>query len=157
LRIIGPSEVGHDEELRTLVATLGLHRVSIGGPVYGDAKLAAIRAADLFVLPSLNENFAITVAEALAVGTPVIATKGSPWEGLESEGCGWWIDHGVGPLAAALTKAMLVPRPTLRAMGEKGKAWVKRDFSWDRVARDMIDVYSWLLQRAQPPALVRFD
>jgi glycosyltransferase involved in cell wall biosynthesis len=157
LRIIGPSEVGHDEELRALVATLSLHRLSIEGPVYGDTKLGVMRAAEVFVLPSLNENFAITVAEALAVGTPVIATKGAPWSGLETEGCGWWIDHGVEPLAAALAKSMSMPRTALKAMGAKGQAWVARDFSWGRVARNMLDVYNWLLGRAQPPASVRFD
>jgi glycosyltransferase involved in cell wall biosynthesis len=157
LRIIGPGEVGYDEELRALAATLSLHRLSIEGPVYGETKLGVMRAADVFVLPSLNENFAITVAEALAVGTPVIATKGAPWSGLETEGCGWWIDHGVEPLTAALEKSMSMPRTALRAMGAKGQAWVARDFSWARVARDMLDVYNWLLRRAQPPASVRFD
>jgi glycosyltransferase involved in cell wall biosynthesis len=157
LRIIGPSELGHDKDLRKLAATLSARRLSIEGPVYGDAKLALMRTADIFVLPSLNENFAITVAEALAAGTPVIATKGSPWSGLETEGCGWWIDHGVEPLAAALEQSMSMPRTALKAMGAKGQAWVAREFSWSRVARDMLDVYSWLLRRAQPPSLVRFD
>ena len=156
LRITGPSEVRHDEELRALAAALNLHRVSIEPPVYGDAKFGIMRAADVFVLSSLNENFAITVAEALAVGTPVIATKGAPWSRLETEGCGWWIDHGVEPLAAALAKSMSIPRKALRAMGAKGQAWVVRDFSWGRVARDMLDVYGWLLRRVGPPALVRF-
>src|SRR5262249_7752896 len=83
LRIIGPSEVRHDEELRALAAALNLHRISIEPPVYDDVKFGIMRAADVFVLSSLNENFAITVAEALAVGTPVIATKGAPWSRLE--------------------------------------------------------------------------
>ena len=73
-------------------------RVSVEKSVAGDAKIAAYQQADLFVLPTLNENFAITVAEALAAGTPVIATKGAPWRALQSEGCGWWIDHGIEPL-----------------------------------------------------------
>src|SRR2546427_8457893 len=88
----------------------------------------------VFVLPTLNENFAITVAEALTAGTPVIATKGSPWSRLETEGCGWWIDHGVEPLTVALVKSMSMPRAALRAMGAKGQTWVARDFSWGRVA-----------------------
>jgi glycosyltransferase involved in cell wall biosynthesis len=157
LRIVGPNEVGHAEELRALAATFRVRRLSIEGPAYDDSKLIAMRASDVFVLPSLNENFAITVAEALAAGTPVIATKGAPWSGLEAEGCGWWIDHGVEPLVAALAKSMSMPRTALMAMGAKGRAWVLRDFSWGRVARDMLDVYHWLLHRAQPPAIVRFD
>jgi len=156
LKIVGPPEGGHDDELHALAAALGLGRVSVGGPIYGDAKTNAYRNADLFVLPTLNENFGLTVAEALAAGTPVISTKGAPWSGLESEGCGWWIDHGVEPLAAALAHAMALPRETLKAMGDKGRQWMAKGFSWDRIARDMLDVYLWLSRRAEPPPTIRF-
>lgn len=127
------------------------------GPIPGDAKTTAYREADLFVLPTLNENFALTVAEALAAGTPVISTKGAPWSGLQREGCGWWIDHGVEPLAAAMAHAMALPRETLKTMGNKGRAWMARDFSWDRIARDMLDVYLWLARGGEPPLTIRFD
>ena len=155
LRIVGPDELGHASELASLAAELKTKRVYIEGPVAGDAKTAAYREAKLFVLPTLNENFAITVAEALAAGTPVITTKGAPWHGLEREGCGWWIDHGVEPLAATLTDAMAMERGTLRAMGAKGRAWMARDYSWARVANDTLDVYRWLSSGGQPPNIVR--
>ena len=95
------------------------------------------------------------VAEALAAGTPVIATKGAPWHGLEREGCGWWIDHGVEPLVAALAKAMAMRRNALQEMGAKGRAWMARDFSWDRTAGDMLDVYRWVSSRGEAPSTVR--
>jgi glycosyltransferase involved in cell wall biosynthesis len=157
LRIVGPSEVGHCDELKALAKALGVARLSIEGPAYGEAKQAAYRNADLFVLPTLNENFGLTVAEALAAGTPVISTKGAPWFGVESEGCGWWIDHGVEPLTVALAEATAMPREALRQMGAKGRAWMERDFSWDRVARDMLDAYRWLTGRAEVPNTLRFD
>jgi glycosyltransferase involved in cell wall biosynthesis len=156
LRIVGPGEKGHDKELRGLAARLGLTRVSIEGPVYGDAKFAAYREADFFVLPTLNENFGLTVAEALASGTPAISTRGAPWNGLKTHGCGWWIDHGVEPLAAALANAMTMPRDALATMGMKGRNWMMRDYSWDRVGRDMLEVYRWLAHGGQPPS-IRFD
>ena len=121
--------------------TLGLGRVSFGEPVHGAAKWDAYRAADLFVLPSLNENFGLTVAEALAAGTPVIATTGTPWSRVESEGCGWRVEPACDALAATLATAMAMPRPTLHGMGSKGRAWMARDFSWDRVACDMGELY----------------
>jgi glycosyltransferase involved in cell wall biosynthesis len=155
LRIIGPDELGYASELATLAAVLKTQRVSIEGSVAGDAKAAAYREADLFVISTLNENFAVTVAEALAAGTPVIATKGTPWHGLASEGCGWWIDHGVEPLVAALGKAMAMRREALQEMGAKGRAWVAREFSWDRAGRDMLDVYRWLAFGGEPTAAVR--
>jgi glycosyltransferase involved in cell wall biosynthesis len=157
LKIAGPPEAGHDKELRELAMALGLTRVSVEGPIYGDAKTAAYENADVFVLSTLNENFGLTVAEALAAGTPVISTKGAPWSRLESEGCGWWIDHGVEPLAAALAHALALPREALKAMGNKGREWMARDFSWDRVGCDMLDVYLWLARGADPASSIRFD
>lgn len=157
LQILGPAELGHDSELRALAAALKLSRVSIEQAVYGDLRLAAFQAADVFVMPTLSENFGMTVAEALAAGTPVICTKGAPWAGLEAEDCGWWIDHGAEPMAATLQVAMTLPRSVLKAMGARGRAWMARDFSWDRVAQDMNDVYRWIARGAEAPASVRFD
>jgi len=157
LRVVGPAEDAHDKELIALAGALGLSRISIEGPIYGEAKTDILRAADLFVLPSLNENFGLTVAEALAAGTPVISSKGAPWARLAEEECGWWIDHGVEPLVAAMDRAMVMPSRALKEMGAKGRAWMARDFSWDSVASDMIAVYRWLAQESDAPAVVRFS
>ncbi|ODT25617.1 MAG: hypothetical protein ABS54_08605 [Hyphomicrobium sp. SCN 65-11] len=156
LRIVGPAEVRHDEELRALAQALGVKKVSIEGPIYdADEKLAMYRDAGLFVLPTLNENFALTVAEALGAEVPVISTKGAPWSGLEKERCGWWIDHGEEPLAAALRNAMTIGQAERRAMGKRGRAWMARDFGWDRIASDMLEVYRWLKDGGSPPPTVR--
>lgn len=155
LRIVGPSEAGCADDLRALTHALGLQTVAIENSLFGEAKLAAYREADLFALPTLNENFAMTVAEALAAGTPVISTKGAPWAGLEVEGCGWWVDHGEAAMAAALTNAMTRPREDLAAMGERGRAWMQRDFSWDRIGRDMLEAYRWIRLGGDRPATVR--
>jgi glycosyltransferase involved in cell wall biosynthesis len=157
LKIIGPSEAGHDAELRELATKLGLSRISIQGPIYDTEKQDVYQEADLFVLPTLSENFALTVAEALAAGMPVISTKGAPWGGLDTQGCGWWIEHGIEPLVAALQIAMSMPREKLNAMGARGRTWMARDYSWDRVAGEVLAVYRWLTQRAEPPASIRFD
>ena len=151
LRIVGPAELGHDAELRALVANLKLARVSIEPAIFGEEKCTALRDAEFFVLPTLNENFGMTVAESLAAGTPVISTKGAPWAGLEVEHCGWWIDHGIEPLAAALGRAMALPHEELCAMGARGQAWMARDFGWDAIAGKMAAAYSWLSSKADRP------
>lgn len=156
LRIVGPDEVGHARELNELAHRLGVKRLTIDAPLFGEAKAQAFAEADLFVLPTLNENFALTVAEALASGLPVIATKGAPWSELDARGCGWWIDVGVEPLAEALDLSLSLPRDRLDAMGEKGRAWMIQSFSWAQVARDMLAVYRWLAGVAPAPDCVRF-
>ncbi len=155
LMIVGPDEGGYSDELAKLTKRLRLKNVSITGPVFGEEKLALYRRSELFVLSTLHENFGMTVAESLAASTPVISTKGAPWVGLEENKCGWWIDHGVEPLAAALREAMSLPDKERRAMGARGRAWMERDFAWDGIAGQMTEVYQWLLGRGERPAWVR--
>jgi glycosyltransferase involved in cell wall biosynthesis len=157
LRIVGPSEDRYADALRALALSLGLARASVEGPLYAGAKQAAYAAADLFVLPSLNENFGLTVAEALSAGIPVVASKGTPWSGLDAERCGWWVEDSTDALAAALTRAMAMPCEVLQAMGRRGQAWMAREFSWNRVARDMTHVYGWLARGGPRPDAVRLD
>jgi glycosyltransferase involved in cell wall biosynthesis len=158
LRIVGPPQINHDLELRALAQQLGATRIGIDGPIYDeDEKLTAYRRADLFALPTINENFALTVAEALAAGVPVISTKGAPWSGLETHRCGWWVDHGVEPLASVLRQAMMQPQDELRAMGNRGRSWMARDFGWDRIASDMLEVYRWLKSDGEMPSMVHVD
>jgi len=157
LRIIGPAEGGHAGDLIAQGHALGLRRLSVEEPVTGAAKWPLLAAADLFVLPTRNENFAMTVAESLACETPVISTRGAPWPGLVSEDCGWWIDHGIDPLASQLREAMAIDPGRRAAMGRKGRAWMQRDFGWDGIGAQMMDVYRWLRGTADRPPQVMVD
>jgi glycosyltransferase involved in cell wall biosynthesis len=157
LRIIGPDEGGYLDRLKLQARNLGVCRVSFENPLFGEQKQTAYRSADLFVMPTLNENFAMTVAEALAQGTPVICTKGAPWRGLEDHGCGWWIDHGRDALAGSLKLAMSKTPEELATMGVRGRTWMIRSFSWQSVALEMSSVYHWLCGARSIPPCVRFD
>jgi len=100
----------------------------------------------------------MTVAESLAAGTPVIVSKGAPWEGLTERCAGWWIDIGVTPLVDCLKEAMSRTPAELAAMGDRGRLWMQRDFSWDGVGEKMIATYRWLCDRSLPvPPWVYLD
>lgn len=157
LRFVGNAEAGHDVELLALANELGLKRFTLAGPFFGDSKWREYCDADLFVLPTLNENFAITVAEALASKLPVISTKGAPWAGLETNRCGWWIDHGPEPMARTLLKAIGKSPEEREAMGRRGRDWMGRDYAWSAIGADMAEVYRWLKLGGEPPKCVRLN
>jgi len=157
LEIAGPIDSEYARMLKKRVESNAESRARLIGPVYGQSKAEAYRRADVFILPSFNENFAVTVAEALAHGTPVISTKGAPWRELSDRGCGWWVDHGTESLARALGQAMSLDRSRLSAMGEVGRAWMARDFDWNVIAASMAGVYRWLSGSEQRPACVVVD
>ena len=157
LRIIGPDEGGYLDRLKAQTRNLSLRRVVFENPLFGEQKYEAYRTADIFVMPTLNENFAMTVAEALAQETPVICTKGAPWRGLEENRCGWWIDHGKDALRRGLSDAMSKTPDELAAMGIRGRAWMIRDFSWRSITLEMSSVYRWLSGPDSVPRCVRVD
>lgn len=157
LRIVGPSEIGHRDALERQVAEQCVPRVEFQDALYGDEKWDAYANAGVFVLPTLHENFGMVVAEALAAGVPVISTRGAPWQGLETERCGWWVDHGVEALAVALDAALSLPDAERTAMGARGRAWMERDFGWGGIAACMAEAYQWLYSHDAPPACIRMD
>lgn len=157
LHIVGPDNRGYLAEMEALATKLRLERVVFRGTLYGDEKLAAYRAARLFVLPTHSENFGMTVAEALAAGTPAIVTIGAPWGGLEREGAGWWIEIGVDPLVASLEQALATPPARLAEMGMAGRQWMIRDYSWGRIAEQFSKTYRWLLEGGQTPTWVNVN
>ena len=157
LIIAGPGENKHVEELKALATKLRLKSCRFSGPLYGDEKLLAYRKADLYVLPTHSENFGMTVAEALAAGTPAIVTKGAPWNDLERENAGWWIDVGVEPLVAVLENALKMSPAQLEELGDNGRKWMRRDFSWEKIGENMLEFYSWLILGGKLPGFVKLD
>lgn len=124
------------------------------GPRYGSEKVEIFHQADLFVLPTLGENFGMAIAEALACGIPVITTKGAPWEDLVTHNAGWWIDIGVEPLAKALTEAMKLSDEERIRMGLNGRKLVEENYSIESVAQKMIHLYEWILNKREKPEFV---
>ncbi len=157
LRIVGPGEQMHIQSIKQLVATLNAPRISIEGAIYGEEKWRALAEADLFVLPSHNENFGLAVAESLACGRPVIVTKSSPWQGVETNRCGWWIDSGPEPMIKVLRKGAQTPIEVLDEMGRRGEQWVRREFSWNVIGAQMAQVYRWLCDGEPRPDSVILD
>lgn len=100
--------------------------------------------ASLFLLPSHNENFGLTVAEAMAHGVPVVVTDTTPWQQVSDSNRGWcvaWNDYG-----ATLRAATGADRAELRARGERARDWVGREYSWQRSAEALITFYRQLVR-----------
>jgi glycosyltransferase involved in cell wall biosynthesis len=157
LHVVGPDDNGHLADVRALVVGLQLDRLVLSGPLYGPNKLNAYRAADLFVLPTHSDNFAMTVAEALAAGTPAVVTVAAPWSRLMRQGAGWSIDVGLDPLVACLEEALSSTPAQLSQMGQAGRRWMQSEFAWRTIAAQYVITYQWLLEGGSTPAWVRVN
>ena len=145
IKIAGEGDADYISQLKQMCVSFGVDNiVRFVGGVYGDEKWRLYQEADLFVLPSYSENFGIVVAEALASGTPVITTKGTPWQDLNTEHCGWWIDIGTQPLVKALRGSLLLSSIELEMMGNIGRKLVEKKYSASKMAEDMVKLYEKL-------------
>lgn len=139
LTIAGGGDPSYESSLRARIELLGLDQhVFMVGEVIGGRKDELFRHADVLVVPSYTENFAVVVAEALAHAIPVIASTGTPWEQVEEVGCGLWVNNDSASLLSAIQKIRTSP---LREMGLRGREWLKRDFRWDVAARAFVQAY----------------
>jgi len=147
LTIAGSGDGAYEASIGDEIKRLALsHQASMIGQVIGDAKRKAFENADVVVVPSHVENFCVVVAEALAHGVPVIASKGTPWAEVENVGCGIWADNSPRSLADAIERISRMP---LDDMGQKGRRWMVEHFSWETIAAKMLECYKSLLPMQQ--------
>lgn len=123
LAIAGPDLSNKVLALKKQVAALGLNdRVYWLGMVTGDAKWGAFRAADAFVLPSHQENFGVAVAEALAMGKPVLITnKVNIWREVMAAGAGIVVDDDRDGVVDGLGRLLAMSASERENMGVKGR------------------------------------
>jgi glycosyltransferase involved in cell wall biosynthesis len=146
LAFAGPDEGGVQARLDQMALRLGVRsRVQFVGPVFGEAKWAAFRDADVFVLPSQNENFGNTAAEAVAAGTPVIVTEQCGIAPLLADEAGLVVRHDAAALSRALER--ILSETELRARLAAGCAVVTSRLGWDEPVRDMEALYAMLASR----------
>ena len=147
----GPDEGGMQTRLADMAAQLGVaSQVQFTGAIFGEAKWAAYGDADVFVLPSQNENFGNTAAEAVAAGTPVVVTEQCGIAPLLADVAGLVVPHDAGALARAI-KAV-TGDPELHARLAAGCSVVTARLGWEEPVREMEALYNKLAIKTAPGA-----
>ncbi|HKW57637.1 MAG TPA: glycosyltransferase [Candidatus Acidoferrum sp.] len=142
----GPDEGGMQGGLEKLATELGVApQVRFAGGVFGQEKWAAYRDADVFVLPSQNENFGNTAAEAIAAGTPVVVTEQCGIAPLLADVVGLVAAHEAGELAEAIRRVFR--DSLLREKLVAGCEQVASLLGWELPVLEMEMLYSGLATR----------
>jgi glycosyltransferase involved in cell wall biosynthesis len=148
LILAGAGEPDYIDDLKNLIASLGLtSQTSFAGFVTGENKQLLLQGCDIFVLPSFSENFGIAVAEAMAVGLPVIVTPGVQIAPEIAEArAGLVVEGEEDALANAI--AQLLTSPELRQLlGENGQSLANSRYSWSAIAQSLSTVYQSITEQ----------
>ncbi len=150
----GPEEGGMKKKLQQMAGELGISAwVQIRGAAYGGQKWSAYRDADVFVLPSQNENFGNTAGEAVAAGTPVVVTDKCGIAPLLADVAGLVVAHDAAALALALARVLWEPGLHARLIAGCRKAAARLD--WDEPAQEMGKLYEELVKDEKQTAELR--
>ncbi len=142
LVIAGPDQVGWQAALQQRAAALGIaERLTWPGMLSGELKWGAFRCAELFCLPSHQENFGIVVAEAMACGLPVaIAEPVNISAEVAAAGAGLVHADTVAGTTEALRQWLGLPAMEKEQMGLRAEQLFRERFDFASVARNLLPV-----------------
>lgn len=142
LVMAGPDQTGWASILKEQAVTLGIaNRISWPGMLQGDDKWGAFNAAEVFCLPSHQENFGIVVAEALACGKPVlISNKVNIWREIESDSAGFTDNDDVDGTVRNLQRWLALDPVAYIAMSDRAKECFTHRFHVRSAAERLVEI-----------------
>jgi glycosyltransferase involved in cell wall biosynthesis len=141
---IAGEDFGEIKKLEEMIGNLGLReKVFLIGRIDGLEKIEFLRNADVFALASHHENFGIVYAESLASGTPIIASKNTPWQDVEKYNCGRWVENTTDKFAEAINEILNFDP---EQMGKNGRKYIEDNFNWDKISKHIINYIERILQ-----------
>jgi len=138
-----------EDELRKEAAEWGVKDVvDFRGFVPQELLAQCYAACDVLVVPSIIEAMGIVPLEAMSMKKPVIGAKTGGIPELVKDGLNGIIVPPRDPSAIADAVIRLHDNPSFAAeLGENGRLMVEREFTWDKIAQETLEAYSYALSR----------
>ena len=158
LAIAGWDQVGHEGELRRIVATSGMgDSVHFLGPLFGAEKERTYAAATAFVLPSVSEGLPMVVLEAWSHRLPVLMTRHCNLPEGFASGAALEIPTSSEGIRLGLDRLAAMSDGQRQLMGEGGNRLSRERFSQSASSDAIKAMYRWLLGRGPQPDCVTDD
>lgn len=140
LVMAGPDQTGITADLVQLAKRLGVEdRIIWTGMLQGDLKWGAFYASELFVLPSHQENFGISVAEALGCGLPVlISNKVNIWREIQTDGSGFVGNDDLADTERSLANWLSLSAEERSSMKQKARCSFEDRYTVDQMASSLL-------------------
>jgi len=156
--IAGDGDADHLNELKESVRELELSDdIQFLGPIYAESKVAALRQASAFILPSYSEGLPMSVLEAWAYELPSLITPECNLPDGFVSNSAIQIETEVDSIATAINEMAGFSDDKRLAMGRRARALVCEKYTWQSVSEQMASVYRWLLNKAERPSCVHIE
>jgi glycosyltransferase involved in cell wall biosynthesis len=149
LVIAGPDSIGLQNQLEALADRRGVaNRIIWTGMLTGPAKWGALAAAEVFVLPSHQENFGIVVAEALSCGLPVILSdKVNIWREVVSYWAGLVCEDNLQGVTSCLARWQSLTNAEIAALRTRSRQCFNELFNYEVTARKALDIVEYVARK----------
>lgn len=136
LIIAGPSDIeflGYEAMLHKMIIQHALtEKIKFIGEVESPQKEELLSESKVLFLVFQSENFGNVVIESLAQGTLVVATKGTPWQSLEENNCGYWVENTPKIIAGKIDELISMDIEKYKKMSENALV-LSKNFTKDMV------------------------
>lgn len=149
--IVGPDE-GEGPSVRELARTIDPSgsKIRLQGPMRPEDTIDRMREASVYVLPSANEPFPMSVLEAMSVGLPVIIRNDCGLsQAVRGANAGVIVDGSADSVARAIG-GLLADRSLRQSLGDNARSLVEMTFSMEAVARRLEVIYRQVRAEASP-------
>jgi glycosyltransferase involved in cell wall biosynthesis len=147
LIVAGQDNIGYLSVVKDYFAQAGcIDAVTFTGMLTGSLKHSALAAANIYVAPSYSEGFSMSVLEGMASGLPCVITTGCNFSEAASAQAAYVVDVNAEELADALTKCLQNPQQA-KQMGNRARQLVFENYTWERVASQLIEIYMSIRKR----------
>ncbi len=146
-KAVSQEEISYEQYLKKLVLKLNLRdKVSFIGEVDGHHKDELLSRSYFSFLVSETENFGNVVVEALAQGTPVVTSQGTPWQVLQEKRIGFNVDNNPTILSKIINIILSLPIQDYLEMRDRAYDFCQKEFSIQKNIGKWIEYYRLMVK-----------
>jgi glycosyltransferase involved in cell wall biosynthesis len=140
-------KAGYLNELKDLIKALGVEgQVEFRKPISSTKKLQEYAKSRFTFLVSKSENFGNTILESLSQGTPVVASKGTPWSELPKIQAGFWIEQSEEEIALCIDEILSMDESAYLSFRKNAFSYAHNEFDIDQKYLIWVEQYKNILQ-----------
>ena len=138
LKIIGSGNNKYEKKLHKLNRSKNLIFIK---EMFNEDLYHEYISSSLFICLSKDENFGMTIAEAMFFETPVIISDNLPWKMINNLELGWSININDNNFQKKLESILLLNPSEYYARGKKAKIFIEKEYNWKKLEQKIINFY----------------